>query len=390
MEKYNKEEFDNYLKIGINRAKNSLNHFFELLEIDPELFNHLFDIEIIIDYDNKVIKRRIIDGKLRDEEFAIYSSADNNTDDKIYISKDYIRDLLLDLKDNYISRQDVINDIALTIVHEILHRNRTIILDKTLKYDDVPYYDKYNELFKNHDIEMYKKLLDDTISSGFYNYFDRYIPIKATIKENNKYDVLAYDKINDIFCLYNNQSFGLDSDKPLTLLKIGLELNTIHIVHDIDERIPYNNGPYEEEYYAHSIAYYHQSNLNESKEDRDIRLKNLIFLEESLVEIIAKFIIYSRKMNSLDIKDFYNKIINDEDIDDNEKLAVTMLYKMGLSTVKWFVLSSYEDEYDDKLYKVFKEKYNALLEHFKNIMINSKDYDKSIADANEIINEKLR
>ena len=58
MEKYNKEEFDNYLKIGINRAKNSLNHFFELLEIDPDLFNHLFDIEIIIDYDNKVIKRR--------------------------------------------------------------------------------------------------------------------------------------------------------------------------------------------------------------------------------------------------------------------------------------------------------------------------------------------
>ncbi len=52
-----KEEINNYLKLGINRAIKSFNHFLDLLDIDVSLFSHLFNISIKVDFNNDVIKK---------------------------------------------------------------------------------------------------------------------------------------------------------------------------------------------------------------------------------------------------------------------------------------------------------------------------------------------
>ena len=112
MNSFNKEEMENFLKIGIDRAKSSLNHFFKLLEIDPSLFDHLFDIRIFIDYNNEIIELETINGTLQDSVIATYETADSEKDDVIAISKDYIEQLIFYLNENYIARQDVINEIV--------------------------------------------------------------------------------------------------------------------------------------------------------------------------------------------------------------------------------------------------------------------------------------
>ena len=390
MNSFNKEEMENFLKIGIDRAKSSLNHFFKLLEIDPSLFDHLFDIRIFIDYNNEIIELETINGTLQDSVIATYETADSEKDDVIAISKDYIEQLIFYLNENYIARQDVINEIATTIVHELLHRNRTIILDNSLKVDDIKAHDMYEEKFKDYDLQLFKNLLDDTIKSGFYNYFDYIVPIKATINDDNKYHVVAYDKQSDCFCIYEDQTFGHNDDKFVTLLKIGLELNANDIQHTKKVSIPYKNGPYEDEYFAGSIAYYHQEDLNEPKKQRDTRLEKVSYLEESLIETIAKLIIYSRKKDNIDLEDFYNKISADENLHEDVQLVAKMLMKMDISMIEWFILSSYEDIYDDKLYKVFNDKYEKLLLYFEKMMNSFYVYPKDVRAVEEIINEKIR
>ncbi len=55
-----KEEINNYLKLGINRAIKSFNHFLDLLDIDVSLFSHLFNISIKVDFNNDVIKKKLM------------------------------------------------------------------------------------------------------------------------------------------------------------------------------------------------------------------------------------------------------------------------------------------------------------------------------------------
>ncbi len=309
-----------------------------------------------------------------------------NSDDEIYISQDFINKLLIDLNNNYITRQDVINEIAVTIVHEIIHRNRTIILDNSLKIDDMYLYDKYNKIFDKDEIEDYKRLLDESISSGFYYFFDRYVPFKLTFKNNNLLDVVAYDKSNNTFCIYNNQFFGNDKENNIDLFLVGLELNSENINHKKDNIIPYKNGNYEEDYFFGSVFYYHQQYLNESSKDRNYRLNNIEYLEENLVEVIAKLIIFCRKDKKINLDKFLkflNKNVN------SEKITAKMISMMGIPMIRWFILSSYEDEYDDKLYKAFNNKYNLLLKYFKKLSENEHD-EKTLNRIDKILEGKLR
>ena len=41
-----REEYNEIITTAVNRAGSSLNHFFGLLKLDPELFKHLWDIEV--------------------------------------------------------------------------------------------------------------------------------------------------------------------------------------------------------------------------------------------------------------------------------------------------------------------------------------------------------
>lgn len=385
MEKYKNEKHKEYIELGIQRAISSLKHFFGLLNIPEGLLDHLFDIEILIDYDNDCLRKIKVGGKEVDEAIAVYSSATNDEDDAIYISHDYVNKILLALKKGRVTRQDVINEFAATIIHELLHRNRTIILDNSLKLEDAPYYDKYNEIFKDYDISKYKFLLDEAINNNFYNYFDKIVPLSIINKGNNIYDVVAYNKETNTFILYNNQRFG--TKKDMTLLLIGVELNSLNISHEPDVYISYKNGDYNEEIFYCTSEYYHQK--GDTIEKRDERVSNQVFIEEAIVEVLARFILETRKNYKIDLEKIETILSKDRFLRDCDLLAGKMLMMMGLPTIKWFILSCHEEEYDDRLYKTFEEKYNLLLNYFKDLMIDGNDKNK-VKEALEIIDEKIK
>lgn len=387
--KYNKSELEEYLNIARNRAYNSLKHFFKLLDIDYNLFAHLFNIDIKIDYDSKFINEK-------DGLCARYDTGTNTKNNNVYISVYYINTMLDNLYDNKISRQDLINDLAVTIVHELLHANRSVIIDNEPTIYDKKDREEYDLLLHEYNIESYKEILDECINSGFYNYFDKIVPLKAVIHGNNCFSVVCYDKEKEAFYIYKNQKFGYNGENIFTLFNIGIELNSNNFKHKIDVEIPYLKDKSFDDHIDDSADYFHQKSTvrDENKENNRIVLQTN--LEENLVEMIANLIVYSRKNDKIDL-DLFKEHINTHGYRESEKLSFEILYRMGIDSIRWFILSAYEDEYDDKLYNAFKEKYDSLLNYFYSLENNeskiehmsSKKLKELKNKINEIIDESI-
>jgi len=109
-------DFDVHIKLVTkcrDIAVNSLKHFLDLLGIDNNLLNDIYDLDIIIDIDDEVTSRNC----------AILE------DNIIWIGKEYL-DLMIDYLTKVSNPNSIIEEISGTIVHEMLHANRHKILLK--------------------------------------------------------------------------------------------------------------------------------------------------------------------------------------------------------------------------------------------------------------------
>lgn len=369
------EEYENLVNIAKERAYSSLKHFFELLDIDKSIYEYLTQVPICIDEERKITS------------CAAYVHGSDKIHNKILMGMKYLEDNINKIKND--EKQEAIKSVTITILHELLHANRDIIIKDGITYDSIDVDSAEEMIHEKLNIEKYSHILDEMIQNGMFDLFDNIVPL-AIIPENNEAMVVAYDKNKKSFLFYDKQKYGLNG--KITFLNVGLELNS-NIEHKVSISIPEVRHYFNGELYDAS-DYYHQQHIDSSmkySDDAKLRSKYQIELEENIIETIAYLIYSSRKNSSINLESHVQRYQNNgRPIE--EALAAGIIRRMGIDTLKWFILSTHEEEYDDKLYKAYQEKYTDLLLIFnelRNDTLHSREQsDDSIDDAIDIINEK--
>ncbi len=117
-----KEEKEKLLLKAKYTAVETLKHFFNMLNLDPNLFNHIYNIHIGTNYNLKGVAEYDIDNF------------------QILIDNEYLDLLLKDIDKDGID--EITTQLAHTIIHEMIHANRTILIDGNI---DLPCYFIKNE-----------------------------------------------------------------------------------------------------------------------------------------------------------------------------------------------------------------------------------------------------
>ena len=322
-----REDYNEIVTTAVNRASSSLKHFFELLNLDSELFKHLCEIDVRVD-------------DLNDDVNAKYHSKEENF---ITLSEGYLGSLFNGMEEEKYTKQYVINDIATSVIHEMIRANRSVyVKDSNISYDVVN--------LDEDDIVVDEDYLNGLMSSVIADeeYFGSYVvvPIKIDYLEDDNYTVYAYNTITNQYNIYENQHF-----KTSNIHEIADEINTNRLRYTVTKTIPCTVK-------FESISY------DDIEEVVDIKLPEGNFLEECLAEMLARFILYSRKSKRFNLNAFVDSL-EDEELLPEYRLALEMLQKMGLGVIMWFVLSSYDDFFDQKLYDIYKNKYDAVIDEFR-------------------------
>lgn len=322
-----REEYNEIITTAVNRAGSSLNHFFELLKLDPELFKHLWDIEVHV-------------GETGEGLNAKYHSKEEHF---ITLNENYLESLFAGLDDGTYTKQYVINDIAISIIHETIHANRSVyVKDGKITYDVITL-DEDNVVI---DEEYLNSLMTSVMVDE--EYFNSYVvvPLKVDLLENDNYTVYAYNTVTNQYNIYENQEF-----KTSNIHEIADEINTNRLRYTVTKTIP-------------CTVKFENISYDDVEEVVEVRETNGNYLEDCLVEMLSRFILYSRKAKRFNL-DAFVESLSDEELLPEYRLALEMLHKMGMGVIMWFVLSYYDDFFDKKLYEIYKEMYEAVIEEFK-------------------------
>lgn len=322
-----REEYNEIITTAVNRAGSSLNHFFELLKLDPELFKHLWDIEVHV-------------GETGEGLNAKYHSKEEHF---ITLNENYLESLFAGLDDGTYTKQYVINDIATSIIHETIHANRSVyVKDGNITYDVITL-DEDNVVI---DEEYLNSLMTSVMVDE--EYFNSYVvvPLKVDLLENDNYTVYAYNTVTNQYNIYENQEF-----KTSNIHEIADEINTNRLRYTVTKTIP-------------CTVKFENISYDDVEEVIEVRETNGNYLEDCLVEMLSRFILYSRKAKRFNL-DAFVESLSDEELLPEYRLALEMLHKMGMGVIMWFVLSYYDDFFDKKLYEIYKEMYEAVMNDFK-------------------------
>lgn len=318
--KHEREEIKAFCKVSVFSCIHALEHFLTLLGLDKDLLNHLFDTKIIIDYTNL---------NSIDNYVAYYN--DDGEEITINILGDYIDNILTCINasnDELIS--DDIDELAITLMHEYLHVNRDIMIKSDI--------DDMDEYYKKCDMLLDKKLMDN---------------------EHDKIMILDIEELNDRFITYV-YNFYTNSYDIFSINKNEFNgISYYNIINKIRHRVKL--------YYLCNKLYIGLSNI-ELIDSYNLEIPNSIIkssfeldenssikLEESLIEVFAKIIIYNKYDEKLKIKEYCDKIINDKNTSQDLKNACLMVKNMDIETIKSFLLSSYMDEHNSKILKHSKK-----------------------------------
>ena len=322
--------YNELVSTGVKRAWSSISQFLKLYNLKPELFRHLFELDVKID-------------NSKSDFNAKYNS---KSDNYITIYTSYIENLVDRLNDGTYTKQYVINDIATTIIHEIIHANRSVYVKDgsvcAILSDDSVDPKTVTEDYLNF-------LLSSVISDE--EYFSSYVvvPIRVDYLDNDTYNVYAYNTVTNQYHIYEKQTF-----KSSNIHEIADELNTNRLRYT-PNRTLHCNQKFE------SIDY---SSQEESV--LDIEITGSDYLEECLVEMISRFILYSRKSNIYNL-DAFVKSVESENTLAEYKLVSKMMSKMGIDVIIWFIFSSYDDFYDEETYKKYKNKFDEIYSEYSKL-----------------------
>ena len=370
-------------------AINSFQLFVNKLGINPKAFEHLYKINFKI-------------GNTNDDATAEF--APNSF--SMTINSSYVNDLLNEVNNaedkNRI--EIVIYNFALTIVHEMIHANRCIMINNGLNIENLE--DKldnellnYELLQKGYDKKEFDKLLEKVLELKDIEEFGKYIPIKYS-KKGNEEIVIAFNKETNCYEEFKN-SFGVKLTNPLEIIT--------NLAKKLDQEkykpsfiIP---NDYKEKDVIVTVAdYYHEHDKKIIEEDpiefaksinKEVnkisdRLENQDGFEETLTETIAEIIIMSRNDEKLDIDKVCDKIIKSTEFED-ERVMAYLIKSLGIDMLKWFITSAYDDEYEDYFSKIYKEKYDDLLldiaDLYESTIYEEEADEFSIKDAKDIIDK---
>ena len=139
---FQESEYYSFIEISKNKAKDVLALFFSRLGYS-DLFNHLFDIEIYIDYKGTITYEdssavynhdsNIVNDSLSSSEERKLEHSNSLRYHSIWINYDYLRTLYNEYVDGSESRKkSAILVLCETIIHEMIHENRAVLR----KYDN--------------------------------------------------------------------------------------------------------------------------------------------------------------------------------------------------------------------------------------------------------------
>lgn len=374
-----------------NIAIESINKFLSKLNLNPDAFSHLSDVKIQITNYN-------IDNSYE---------AENNT---IIINKEVLENHVL--------------EVALTLVHELLHANRTIIINDTINKltntDLSEYYIKRKDIINEY-IYVFEKKLTEEEKNAFF----KYIPIKITPNDNNTFNVIAHNKITQSYEEFSNIVLNNNEKYPNgELFKIiGLQLNdkknnykSIDI--DPNKEIEYsilnsfysslspnknNKQSIDDEKILNICDYFHPFNEPDSLENLkekyiSTRLKQQHGFEEVMVESIAHIIIMSRNDNDINLDKIYSKLEKSNTIDIDTLMGLKLIKTIGPDVLNWFMISCYDDTYYNMFAHTVKEHYQSLIKNFSDLyndVMNKKEINQDNIDniddiISDISNKKSR
>lgn len=370
---------------------NSLKGFFEILGLDNEIFNHLYNIEITVGNVNEF------------DAVAEYFPNEN----LIVILDNYLNNILKEMKDQSLSYKDLISNIAVTLVHEILHANRSMIIAKGLtinNLEDLLNFEANNmENFKIYN--GYRNALNSILQKYNINDFKRYIPFWIIFNEDCLV-IYSYDKKSKKYVEFTNNNIDKfkQNDKDIAV-KISFDIEK-------NQQDYICTNTYEDIYKKKDIVqtsgdFYHRNselkqsfkNINDdmsNEEYYDLLIKtseafkerfNLLnSLEESMIEGLAHIIVLSKDFDYIDyeyIQDYYDYISFEG------QLAIELFKRAGTDFINWFVLSAYEEVYYDMISNTFKDDYENLLHIFDDLYNDKKDVDEVMEEFDNIMNRHL-
>jgi hypothetical protein len=370
---FQEREYYNFIEISKNKAKDVLSLFFSRLGYN-DIFNHLFDIEIYIDYNGSVTYEgssavynhdsNIIDDSLNFNEEKRLEHNNPLRYHSIWINYDYLKSLYNDYENgNNLEKKSAILVLCETIIHEIIHENRAILrkFDNTLNNLDYIYasFEKEKSINLKYDVNLFRSEVERLYLT---NDLGEEVLISSCRGLEN-YDV------------YYNSNIKLFVIKSID----G------SVIDQIDDAIIYG---YDDETYL-SSSFYNKRNISdkiyESKEIVKVRILSQRGIEEGLTEALTNMIFNSNFYDSFDLEEETNTVICDNQTRLYVKAACHIYKTFGYDFMNWFIFSCYEDEYEDILEETFGEYYDRVLEIFSHLYYCNNDR-KYINEYYELLN----
>ena len=386
--KNDKEEIINICASAYKRSVFALKEFFIKLGIDPNVFNHLFNIEISIDNSMQTNSERLA---------AFFTQEDVTFEPKIFICASYVDDLISYCKKKYKMnkrvKNEIITELSRTIIHEMIHANRNIILNNT---KDISSSVIINDIEYLNELDELNKKFDYLVINGEADFSKNEIVI--SIEFHNDYLlVTTYNQEEEWFTKYKIKRNSIKYDSLEKIKRFLENIFNINKYHHVFE--PYKIiKSFDEPTLSLLCSDYDLSNYKANNRlmlDRILLHDNIskqIGLEEEITEAIAGIIITSRNDMDFDIDDICNRLINSpRELDDIKRIYKIIKYYKN-DFIYWFITSCYMDEYHNYIEEKFGDDYNTLLSSFYRIYSNYEkrlNMDRELSNIDEIIEKRL-
>ena len=203
------------------------------------------------------------------------------------------------------------------------------------------------------------------------------------VKKLNFIENLEFD--HDNFKIYVNETYleeltdELDSDQATKQLAKSI----------IHEMLHANRVLKDEKVVASEITKTGNDlldNINNKFITNDNLLLSQRGFEESITEVIALIVFLTRNTDDLSINAVTERIRTRSVYNDDEKVAALIVDRLGVDMLKWFMLSTYTNEYHNYFKEKYGTKYETLVQYVNKLYLTNEPDFYTRAKAEEIVN----
>jgi len=307
----------NLVKSYKKESINAISNFLDILIIDKDIINELENIDIYVSFNNEYKDKDWIAIHNTLENYIIINGCPlKNEYDYLVSSGKSLERIDFELKEN----------ICVTLIHEYLHSFRDFNFKYIEKSIDIV---QYNELT----LKYYDIINDKTDSQR---------KIISIIENSDDYILIIYDMDFEILTIPKESIDNLDKAE---LINNDLDFD------DYFELLCLSSND--------EVIYYNEYNdpINVCELNKDTNRG----IEESIVAALSYIIKLHKNVTSFN----YNIInkLKENVIYSDEFLLIGFIIasKMSIEDIKWFLTSFMEDEYRDRLVKLFRDNYDEIL-----------------------------